>query len=50
VMWAPGALVGLLYAALLCRTSRLGEALGAHAVTNGLLAGAVLWSGQWQLW
>jgi exosortase E/protease (VPEID-CTERM system) len=49
-MWIPGVLVGLLYAGVLCKTERFGEAVAAHAVTNGLLAGCVLWTGQWQLW
>ena len=49
-MWIPGVLVGGLYGLLLSKTTRLGESFAAHAVTNALLAGAVLWSGQWQLW
>jgi exosortase E/protease (VPEID-CTERM system) len=49
-MWIAGVLVGVLYGVLVCKTERFGEAVAAHAVTNGLLAGCVLWTGQWQLW
>jgi exosortase E/protease (VPEID-CTERM system) len=49
-MWLPAVVVGVLYAVLLCKTGRLGEAVAAHAVTNALLAAVVLSLGQWQLW
>jgi len=32
------------------RTERMGDAVAAHATTNGLLAAYVLLWGQWQLW
>ncbi len=50
VMWAPGMAAGWLYGWLVCRTGRMGESVAAHATTNGLLAGLVLLSGQWQFW
>ncbi len=48
--WAPGILAGLVYGALARYTGRIGDAVIAHATTNALLAIAVLWFGQWQLW
>jgi len=32
------------------RTERIGEAIAAHATTNGLIAVWVLFFQQWQLW
>jgi exosortase E/protease (VPEID-CTERM system) len=49
-MWAPGIAAGWLYGWLICSTGRMGESVAAHATTNGLLAGLVLLSGQWQFW
>jgi exosortase E/protease (VPEID-CTERM system) len=48
--WVPGILAGLVYGALARYTGRIGEAVVAHATTNALLAVAVLWNDQWQLW
>lgn len=48
--WLEGALAGLLYAWVMTRTGRLGDAIAAHAVTNALLAAWVLYTGQWQYW
>jgi exosortase E/protease (VPEID-CTERM system) len=50
VMWAPGIVAGWLYGRLVCRTGRIGESVAAHATTNGLLAGLVIFSDQWQFW
>jgi exosortase E/protease (VPEID-CTERM system) len=44
------ALAGAMYALLLRRTGRIGDAVVAHAVTNALLAGIVLFFGKWQFW
>jgi exosortase E/protease (VPEID-CTERM system) len=49
-MWLPAATVGIFYGALLVRTGRMGEAVGAHATTNMLVAVGVLFWNQWQLW
>jgi CAAX prenyl protease-like protein len=49
-MWLPGSAAGVLYGGLLIRTGRIGEVVGAHAVTNALVAAAVVSGGQWQLW
>ncbi|MDP9014059.1 MAG: exosortase E/protease, VPEID-CTERM system, partial [Pseudomonadota bacterium] len=49
-MWFPAILAGLSYGALAVRTGKIGEAIFAHAVTNLLLAVAVLGFDQWQLW
>jgi exosortase E/protease (VPEID-CTERM system) len=48
--WIPGTVAGFLYGALLIRTGRIGEAVAAHATTNGLIAAWVLLLQQWQLW
>ena len=49
-LWAPGILAGLAYGLLVIRRGHLGEAVAAHATTNGLIAVTVLLWGQWQLW
>jgi exosortase E/protease (VPEID-CTERM system) len=49
-MWLPGFATGILYGWLAMRTGRLGEAIVAHATTNALVAAAVIWGQQWQLW
>ena len=48
--WLAGVAAGLAYAAVAIRARRLGEAVGAHAITNALLAGYVLTTGKWGLW
>jgi len=48
--WLAGTLAGLAYAVLLVRTGRLGEAVAAHAVTNGVIAAWVLVTGDWSHW
>jgi exosortase E/protease (VPEID-CTERM system) len=48
--WFAGIIVGLLYAAVLLRTGRIGESVMAHATTNGLLAGYVLVFHRWNFW
>jgi exosortase E/protease (VPEID-CTERM system) len=49
-MWLPGIIAGLLYGAVTLRSGDLGEAVSAHATTNGLIAALVLFDGRWQLW
>jgi exosortase E/protease (VPEID-CTERM system) len=48
--WIVAAAAGLVYALLVKRTGRIGDAVVAHALTNALLAAFVLSFGQWQLW
>ena len=48
--WLAGTLAGMIYALVLMRRGRIGEAVIAHATTNALLALWVLSTGQWQLW
>lgn len=48
--WFAGALSGAAYAGAVYRHRRLGDAMLAHAVTNGLIAAWVLAKGQWSLW
>ena len=47
--WIAGTLAGLIYAAVFVRRGRIGDAVAAHAMTNGLLAASVLVTGQWNL-
>jgi exosortase E/protease (VPEID-CTERM system) len=49
-LWLPGIAAGVLYGAVLIRTGSMGEAMVAHAATNGLVAIWVLVGNQWQLW
>lgn len=49
-LWFAGVLAGLVYGQLYRRSGNLWLPISAHAVTNGLLGGWVLWSGQWQFW
>jgi exosortase E/protease (VPEID-CTERM system) len=48
--WIAGTVSGLLYAAVFLRRGRIGDAVAAHATTNGLLAALVLQGGKWYLW
>jgi len=48
--WLAGILCGLAYQGLVCWKKRLGDAITAHAVTNGLLAFWVINKHQWQFW
>ncbi len=49
-LWLPGIAAGIVFAALLIRTRRLGEAVAAHALANALICASVLVCRQWQLW
>jgi len=48
--WFAGGLAGLVYAVVLRRRGRIGEAVAAHATTNALLAIWVISRGDWRLW
>lgn len=48
--WLAGTLAGMIYALAVYRRGRLGDAILAHAVTNGLIAVTVLAFGAWGLW
>jgi CAAX prenyl protease-like protein len=48
--WGAGVAAGFLYAAAYARRGRIGDAVVAHAVTNTLLAGWVIFSGAWGMW
>ena len=48
--WLAGTAAGILYALAMRWRGRLGDAILAHAVTNGLLAVWVLAFGRWELW
>jgi exosortase E/protease (VPEID-CTERM system) len=49
-MWLAGIAAGAIYGAVLIRTERMGEAVAAHATTNGLLAAYVLLLNHWEIW
>ena len=49
-LWLSAILAGLAYAWLYRRSGRLWSAVIAHAVTNGLLGGWVVLSGNWGFW
>jgi CAAX prenyl protease-like protein len=46
--WISGILCGLAFQWLVIRKNRLGDAISAHAITNGLLGVYVCWRGAWQ--
>jgi exosortase E/protease (VPEID-CTERM system) len=48
--WIAGTVAGILYASAQKWRGRIGDAVAAHAVTNALIAIAVLWRGHWSLW
>jgi CAAX prenyl protease-like protein len=48
--WVAGIFCGLAYQALVIRKDRLGDAMSAHAITNFLLGGWVMWKGDWSFW
>ena len=48
--WLAGTVAGMIYALVMIRRGRIGEAVAAHAVTNALVAAWVLFTGNWQLW
>jgi len=48
--WVAGTLAGICYGVLTKRAGRIGEAFLAHAVTNALLAAAVILKGNFQYW
>jgi exosortase E/protease (VPEID-CTERM system) len=50
VLWWPGIVAGVVFGVLAVRTGRIGEAVLAHATTNFLIAVAVVYWDQWQLW
>lgn len=49
-LWFAGIVAGLVYGQLYRRSGNLWLPIAAHAVTNGLLGGWVLWSGHWRFW
>jgi exosortase E/protease (VPEID-CTERM system) len=49
-MWLAGIAAGVIYGIVLIRTERIGEAVVAHATTNGLLAAYVLLLNHWEIW
>lgn len=48
--WLAGTIAGVLYALAYNRRGRIGDAVAAHGITNGLLAAWVLSTDNWQLW
>lgn len=50
LFWPVGILAGVLFGLISVRTGRIGEAVVAHAISNLIIAIAVLVFGAWQLW
>lgn len=48
--FVAGALAGAAYGAVAMHSGRLREAVLAHATSNAVIAGAVLFGGRWSLW
>jgi CAAX protease family protein len=48
--WDVGLLTGIVYNFWMIRTKSVGDCVLMHAVTNALLSGYVLTTGQWQYW
>jgi len=48
--WFAGTIAGILYAGAQKWRGRIGDAVVAHAVTNGLISVCVLCGGHWSLW
>jgi len=48
--WMAGTFAGAVYAGVMLRRGRIGDAVAAHAMTNGLLAVCVLSGGNWYFW
>lgn len=48
--WLAGILCAAAYQGLVCWKERLGDAMTAHAITNFLLGGWVVWKGAWHFW
>ena len=48
--WLAGILCGAAYQWLVLRKNRLGDAMTAHAITNFLLGGWIVWQGAWHFW
>jgi exosortase E/protease (VPEID-CTERM system) len=48
--WLAASLAGMVYALLQIRSGRLSDAVAAHSVTNAVIAGASLVTGDWSSW
>ncbi len=48
--WIAGTIAGAMYSLVFLWRGRIGDAVVAHASTNALLAGWVIYAGQWHLW
>ena len=48
--WLAGILCGAAYQWLVLRKNRLGDAMTAHAITNFLLGGWIVWKHAWHFW
>jgi len=48
--WLAGTVAGMCYAWAMSRRGRVEDPILAHAITNALIAAAVLILGHWELW
>lgn len=49
-LWLAGTIAGMLFAVALYRGKGLGDAVQAHATTNGLMVVYVFATGHWSAW
>ena len=49
-LWLAGLIAGLVYGLLYVRTGNLWVPVISHAVTNAVLGGWILATGNWQFW
>jgi exosortase E/protease (VPEID-CTERM system) len=49
-LWLPGTIAGMSFGLALYRRGALGDAIWAHATTNGLIALYAWTTGQWSVW
>jgi CAAX prenyl protease-like protein len=49
-LWIAGVIAGMSFAVALYRRGSLGDAVQAHATTNGLIALYAFTTGQWSVW
>jgi len=49
-LWRAGTIAGMTFALALYQRRAIGDAVVAHAPTNGLIAMYVLATGRWSMW
>jgi CAAX prenyl protease-like protein len=49
-LWLAGMVAGVVYGLLYMRSNTLWSPILAHSVTNGLLGGWIIYTGNWGYW